>query len=248
MNSAIKAEFRKLTTVRSTYFISALALLLVCFFAFYVSGWRINNSDLHNPTTLAGDVTGAIHVVSIFAAFIAVLLVTHEYRYNTIMHTLTLSNSRSKVLVAKILVITGFAVVFTVVLGVISPLLSLLGIHAHHLNLVPQTIHYSNLIWRSLFFGWGYVMAWLLIATLVRNQVGTIIILLIAPATIEGLLGLVLKSNSVYLPFTSLDTVLGQSLNYRTTITPLRAVFIFSSYLVIGWIIAWILFLRRDAN
>jgi ABC-type transport system involved in multi-copper enzyme maturation permease subunit len=248
MMAALKAEFRKLWTVRSTYFILAFVLFIAVFFGFYVSGWKIDQADLHNPATLALDVTSAISAVSVFASLIGVLLVTHEYRYNTIMYTLTAANSRSKVLLAKSLVVSGFAVVFALCLVVLSPVLSVLGAHAHHLTLVPQTLHYGDLLWRSLFFCWGYAMAGLIIASLIRSQVGAIVVLFIAPSTLEGLLGLLLKKNVVYLPFSSLSTVIGQGMNYNNSITPQRGALVFTGYLVVSGTVAWILFLRRDAN
>jgi len=248
MISSLKAEFRKLWTVRSTYFILAFVLLIAIFFGFYVSGWKIDKAALHDPTTLAADITSAIAAVSVFASLVGVLLVTHEYRYNTIMYTLTSSNSRSKVLLAKFLVISGFAIVFALCLAVLSPVLSGLGIHAHHLTLVPQTLHYRNLLWRSLFYCWGYAMAGLIIATLIRSQVGAIVVLFIAPSTVEGLLGLLLKKNVVYLPFSALSTVIGQGSNFNSSITPVRGALIFTSYLVVSGVVAWLMFLRRDAN
>lgn len=248
MMATLKAELKKLLTVRSTYFVLAFSFVLVSFFSFYVVGWRINGHDLMDPSTLAGDITSAVHNLSIFVALIALLLFTHEYRYNTIMHTLTLSSSRSKVLLAKILVVSGFAIVFTLFFGAISPLITSLGIHAHHLKLAPQTFHWGSLLWRSVFFGWGYAMAGLLIAALIRSQVGAIVVLFIAPGTVESLLGLLLKGNVVYLPFSALSTVIGQGMDYHNSITPFHAALVFSGYLIVGWIVAWILFLRRDAN
>jgi ABC-2 type transport system permease protein len=252
MMAALKAEFRKLLSIRSTYFILLFVVVLAIFFGFYVSGWKLDRAGLLNPNAFANDVTDAISFVSIFAALIAVLLMTHEYRYNTIMYTLTSSNSRSKVLLAKILVISTFSVVFTLCIGVLSPLLSYLGIHAHHLKLVPQTLHYGNLIWRSLFYGWGYAMAGLVIATLIRSQVGAIVTLLIVPTTVESLLGLLLKHNTVYLPFSSLNQVIGSGSSMRDPngghLSPGKAAAVYCIYLVVGWIVAWTLFLRRDAN
>jgi ABC-2 type transport system permease protein len=248
MIRAMRTELRKLFTVRSTYFILGLVLVLVAFVAFYATGWRIEHLQLLNPNTLANDASGTINFISIFPALIGVLLFTHEYRYNTIMYTLTLAKSRNKVLLAKILVLSGLAIIFTLVFAYISPLLSYLGIQAHHLKLVPQTIHYGSLVWQCLFFGWGYAMAGLVLAALIRNQVGAIITLLIGPNTIEGLLGLLLKKKVVYLPFSSLHEVIGQGQNYNNTITPLRGALVFSCYLAISWAVAWYLFLRRDTN
>jgi len=248
MIAALKAEFRKVWTVRSTYLILAFVLLVAVFFGFYVSGWKIDVGALHDPGTLALDVTSAISAVSVLASLVGVLLITHEYRYNTIIYTLTASNSRSKVLLAKILVVSAFAAVFALVLSVLSPLLSVAGVHAHHLKLVPQTFHYGSLLWRSLFYSWGYAMAGLIIALLIRSQVGAIVVLFIAPSTVESLLGLILKKNVVYLPFSALSTVIGQGMNFNTTISAQRGALVFAGYLVVSGGLAWILFLRRDAN
>jgi ABC-2 type transport system permease protein len=245
MKSALKAEFRKLFTVRSTYIILGLTLALVIFYGFYIAGWRIDKADLMNPTTMANNITGAISTVSIFSALVAVLLFAHEYRYNTILYTLTAANSRSKVLLAKILTISVFALVFTTLAGVIAPLMVLWGIHAHGLHLVAQTLHYHTLVWKCLFYGWGYSMAGLVITALIRNQIGSIVTLFIVPGTVEALLGLLLKKNVVYLPFSALNTVIG---NRLPDITPVHAAMVFGGYLVVGWIVAWILFLRRDAT
>jgi ABC-2 type transport system permease protein len=249
MITNLKAEFRKVFSVRSTYVILAFVLILEIFFAFYSSGWRIDAHDLHNPNTLSNDITSAVSAVSVFVALIATLLMTHEYRYNTIMYSLTLSKRRTRVLLAKILVISVIAVVFTIIICALSPLLAVLGAHANHLKFAPQKLHYGTLLWRSLFFGWGYAMAGLLIAALIRNQIGAIVTLFIAPDTIEGLLSLVLKQHTVYLPFSALHTVIGQGMgNYLNAITPLHAAEVFMGYLLVGWIVAWILFVRRDAN
>jgi len=244
----LKAELKKLFTVRSTYFIFAFVLVLMVFVAFFVSGWHIDKLDLLNPNTLANDIKGTAAAVSIFAALIALLLFTNEYRYNTIMYSLTLSNNRNKVLLAKIVAASVLAVVFTLFFSAISPVLSVLGIHAHHLKLVHQTLNYGNLLWRCLFFGWGYTMAGLVLGVLIRNQVGAIIVLLVGPDTVEGLLSLLLKKHVIYLPFSALHEVIGQGQSYNTSISPLKGAFIFGGYLVVCWIVAWILFLRRDAT
>lgn len=243
MMSAIRAEFRKLFTVRSTYALAALSGLIVIFYAGFIEGWKAGDT-VHNPFKLASEVTGAVGAVSIFAAIVAILLMAHEYRYNTIMFTLTFSNSRSKVLIAKIIAVSVFAIGFTTLVAVLSPLCTWAGLSMHGLHLAPQTLFYKDLIWRSLFFGWSYAMLGLLVITLVRNQIGAIVGLFIAPATIEPLLGLLMKEKSVYLPFSAHQAVLDATprLSYS------HATMVFMAYLIIGWLVAWFLFLRRDAN
>jgi ABC-type transport system involved in multi-copper enzyme maturation permease subunit len=248
MISTLKAEVKKLLTVRSTYIIIGIVFILVSFLSFYIAGWHLKRVDLLSPTALSGDITFVISGMSVFVALIAILLLTHEYRYNTIMYTLTLSNNRNKVMLAKIIVITGLAILFTLFLAAYTPLITLLGIHVHHLHLVPQTIHYWNLLWRCLFYGWGYAMVGLVIAALMRNQVGAIITLFVVPTVVEGLLQLLLNNNVVYLPFSALHQVIGTDRNFNSRLSTFHAALVFMGYLVVAWIVAWILFLRRDAE
>lgn len=253
MLTALKSEFRKLLTVRSTYLITGIVTVLVIFISFFLQGWKLQPGALQDPFQLAGDVTGALSV-TVFGAIIAILLVTHEYRYNTIMYTLTSSNSRTKVMAAKFIVVSAYAVFLTVLIGVLSPLLAYLGAHAHGYTFVPQTFHYGDLAWRSLFYGWGYAMAGLLLAFLTRNQVASIVALFMVPTVVENLLGiLLLKHNAVYLPFTALSQVLngptsGAGQPTSSSLSSGHAAGVYCIYLVVGWVVAWYLFVKRDAN
>jgi len=249
MIPTLKAELRKLLTVRTTYGFLGFALVLELFLGFFINGWRADPLTLRDPGTLANDFAGAVHLLSLLAAIVGILLFTHEFRHNTIAYTLTLANSRSKVLASKIIVVSVMAIIFTLVSGALAPILSMWGMHLHHLHLVTQSIPYGSLLWKGLFYGWGYTMAGLLIATLVRNQIGAIVTLFIVPGTIEGLLMLWIKHNVVYLPFSALNSILGRGMAaYPNAITPFHAVLVFSGWLISGWIVAWILFIRRDAT
>lgn len=250
MIAAIKAEFRKLLTVRSTYVITALVAFLVIIIGFYLQGWRLAGPELLNPSALAGDITGAMNI-TIFGAIVAILLMTHEYRYNTIMHTLT-SSRRGHVLFAKFLTVSVYALFLTVLIGVLAPVTSALGVHLHGNTLVPQTVDYSSIVWRCLFYGWGYGMAGLLLAILTRNQIGSIVALFLIPSMVEQLLGfLLLKHNAIWMPFTALTQVVNGSMAgspISNDFSYIQAAGVFCLYLVVGWIVATVLFLRRDAN
>ena len=248
MMATLKAEFRKLLTVRSTYIITVLIIIAVAFIAFYVQGWRLGPKDLLIPSQLSSDVFGAL-TLSVFGAVIAILLMTHEYRYNTIMYTLTGSNSRSRVLLSKVIVISVYALLLTAVIGALAPTLSYLGVLAHGHTLAPQTLHVGNLAWRSLFYGWSYGMIGLLLAALIRVQVGAIVALFVIPTAVEGLLTELLKHSAIYLPFSAQSEVIGDhGFNTGASLSPGRAAVVVMIYLVIGWIVAWVLFLKRDAN
>jgi len=247
MMASLKSEFRKLLSVRTTYIITAGVLLFVGFIAFYVEGWRLKPIELAKPDQLSSDVFGALSL-SLFGAVIAILQMTHEYRYNTIIYTLTSSNSRSRVLLSKFIVISCYALFLTTLISLLSPIATYLGVHAAGHSLVPQHLYYKDLIWRSLFFGWSYGMIGLVLATIIRSQVGAIVALFITPAAIEPLLTQLLNAKAVYLPFTSLGMVTGGETVKGASITPERGALVFLIYLVISWLVAWYLFLRRDAT
>jgi ABC-type transport system involved in multi-copper enzyme maturation permease subunit len=236
----LKAEFRKLFTIRSTYIILAILFLLIGVLAFWALGYKTEGIGSKLFSEAAG--TGA-QMASMFVAIIAVLLMTHEYRYNTIMYMLTASNSRSKFLAAKVITATVFAVVVTLAIMAFAVLAAWLGASLRDTAMAAQHVDWGNLLWRSLFFTWGYTMVGLLVAVLLRHVVGAIVVLFIVPSTVEGLLGLVLKQNAQYLPFAALERVVTNQ-----ALSPGKAALIFSAYLLFGWLIAWILFLRRDAN
>lgn len=246
MIAALRAELRKLFTVRSTYVLIGIALAFVILVAFYAKGYKLTGQELQNPRHIADSVIlagGSLPII--FGSIIAILFMSHEYRYSTIMYTLTASNSRSKILAAKILAISIFGIVFTLCIFLLSIALAYLGVALHGNTLAQQVIPYKDLLWRFMFYGWSSIIAGLLLATLIRNQIGAIVALFVIP-TAEQIATLFLKGNSVYLPFTSSDAVLTSPANGH--ITPGHAALVFTAYLAGGWVIAWVLFLKRDAN
>jgi ABC-2 type transport system permease protein len=257
MIASIKSEFRKMFSIRSTYVILALALILIGpVFGFWGSGLDAGES-VNNPLETTSLALNSVAFISIFTAIIALLSVTHEYRHNTIMYTLTSSNSRTKTLIAKMLVILVMSLVVTAVGVVVCPLMARLGMNVKGLELVPQTIDYMDIAWRTLYFGAANGLFAAILAVLIRNQVGTIMTYFIVINTIEELIGgFILKQNAKWLPFTSLQHVINMTdpqaaqemAAQQGYWSPGQAALLFTAYLVIGGIVAWLLFLRRDAN
>jgi hypothetical protein len=247
MTALIKAEFRKLFSLRSTYLVLLFAFLIEVLFAFYISGWRASEAARVDPGYLASQVFSAVNLLGLFAAIVGVLSITHEYRYNTIMYTLTSSSSRTRVVLAKFITISVFAVGFGLVFGWLSPLLAWTGMQMHGIHTVAQQLDVWNLTWRAIFGGWGVAMFASIFAMLARVQVAAIAAIFLIPGTIEPLLGLLLKQNQVYLPYSSLNIVLNTG-SGSTPISLTTAVLVSLGYIIGGWVIAWALFLRRDAN
>ena len=248
MIPTLKSEFRKLLTVRSTYFIVGIGLLIVAFFAGFVEGLRGDPTNLlKNSGLLVSESTNGIVFVGLILAFAGLLLAGHEYRYNTIMYTLTATNRRYKVLLAKLAAITVFAVVTSLLVTFFAPLCTIVGAHLAGKEIGPQTFHVWSVVWRSVFCGWGYAMYAFILMMVLRNQIGAIVTFLLVPLIGENILGLLLKSNIKYLPFNALQSVPAPAgLGNHTTSG--HAASIVLVYVVVGLLASAILFSRRDAN
>ncbi len=239
MIALLRAEFRKLLTVRSTYIILTIAVLLVGFLAFYVAGY---NSGGENPLWLSTIIGDTSTTVGIFFAIIAILLMCHEYRHNTVMYTLTYSNSRSKVLLAKVIAVIVFTLVLATALTAFAALMYRLGVaFSPRAVFVTSELFWGD-VWRAAYYVLAYTLLGLVLATIIRHVAGVIATLFILPV-VEQLLALLLKANSKYLPFVSLEQVHNGAL-----LSPGKAALIFAGYLAAAWIVAWFLFVRRDAN
>ena len=250
MLTNLRSEFRKLYTVRSTYFILLIALALEFLVFWLAKGYKINHANLlmvqHDPHFLVDQILVSMNVVGLLFAIVVVLFVTHEYRYNTIMYTLTASKNRSRVFFSKLIVISVFSLLFGAVFATIAPLLTKWGLATHHYTLVHQTFPLQSIAWRTLVNSWGGAMLVAMIALIVRIQVGAFAVTFLLPTVIEGLLSEWLHSNSVYLPFSSFGVL--TSLTAPSNLSFAHAALVGLAWIVGSGIVAWVLFQTRDAN
>lgn len=250
MIATLKSEFRKLFTVRSTYILILLALAIILLLNFFFEGYKGNTGSPASelaPTALKEIISNTAGLVALFISLLTVLFMGHEYRHNTIMYTLTANSRRTQVLLAKTIV----ALVAGVGLGLLSVAFGLasyfIGLDLRNAVLPTQELNVAEQMGKLvIYFGW-YSLIGLLLTVLIRNLIGAIAFLLIFPTTVEPLLGLLLKKNAGYLPFASMDNVMGASM-IQQDISPARSMVVVGIYLVVLWIVSWTIFLRRDAN
>jgi ABC-2 type transport system permease protein len=259
MMPTIKSEFKKILTIRSTYIVSLGFLLLAAFVDFYIHGYK-DASTLGKGATdnlfVAGSVTQIATTLSVAGAIIGLLLLAHEYRYNTIVYTLTASNSRSKVIFSKIAAVLIYVFFYSLLAGLTATAMIYAGVALSGHVLPHQDINYLTYLAKIVFTCEAYALVGLLFAALIRNQVGAIAALFVLPNTVESLLSLLLKHHSVYLPFVALAQVsqppslAGPNVNQVATgyLSPAKGALVFLVYLIIGWAVGWYLFLKRDAS
>lgn len=274
----LKAEFRKLLTVRSTYLVTMAIIALSCLFTYIgtsaldVSGPppSQNASTQQKSTEVSAKPplkTKNLHAdqlesnilsttgAAIFIAVVVVLLMAHEFRYNTITYTLTSSNSRSRVLASKAIVGVSYALAATALAVAITVAVTYLAVNIKGLNLPAQDINWLYINARLFGYILGYSMVGLAIVTLVRNLTASIVALFLLP-TLDSLAGLLLNRNHTdpakYLPFSALNRIgmdsSGGGTAAGSAISISRAIIVFSAYLLTLWAITWYLFLRRDAT
>lgn len=253
MRSALKAEFTKLLTVRSTYILTLIVLVIMAAIPFYV-GIHDTPLKLHDPTLMQSAIFGALRFAGLITAIISILLLAHEYRYNTINFSFTLNRSRTSVLASKAVVMTVYSVIIGLVtVGIVVAFLHL-GASLHGQHIGPQ--HYSvlsasngpwpGLLLQSVFYTWGLAIAGLIITALLRNLVASIAFIFIFP-TLEDLVTLISKTVVNYLPFTDLGAVL-KMVPAEAGFGPGKSMIIFLIYLAVFAVLAWRLILKRDAN
>lgn len=243
---SFRSELRKLLTVRTTLYLTLAGIAITIFFAGYVTGYKMLPPQLADPHYLQNQALQAISFVTIFASFVGVLLVGHEYRYTTITYSMTLARRRSHILASKITVITIYMLLFAVLIAILSPVATVIGAHLHGYELVAQSIDYGRVAWTALFYAWAYAMYAMIATVIIRNQIGAIIFLLVFPSVVESILNLLLKANAQYLPFAALANV--TNVDPNPTVAATKAAATALVYVVVGWIVAWTLFLKRDAN
>lgn len=245
MMHTLKAEFRKVLTVRSTYFLcAAIAALPVALIGFWVHGYKDVLHAATNPMALTSSLLTCAAVTAVFLSFAVVMLVGHEYRYNGILYSLTAVNHRSKLFFAKLLAAAVFASVVAVIAMIANGALFYLGLQLHNVTPVAQQLDYGMVAGHVAAIILGNVVFAFIIAMLARSLIVAIAAVILLPSTIEQLLVLLLRENTKYLPYTALS-------NFSDVTSKISSTFslaVVCSYALVFGALAWALFLKRDAN
>lgn len=241
MTTALKAELRKLLTVRSTYVVTILAFVMTAVVNFWAVGYKFRGEMA--PTFLQGAVTTTLFSMAALPAVIAILLVTHEYRYNTIYYSLTATKSRTQLLLTKAAAVSLYSIGFTLVIGLVAMLAAVIGLQVGDHELVSQKLWDVDFLWRIFFYVWATVSLGLLFGLIIRNQIGTIVTYLMFQGTVENLIAFLVKGSGNYMPFMALNQVV-----MNGEISHGRAAAVVAVWLAVGLTAAWSLLDHRDAN
>ena len=268
MRSALRYEWIRLRTLRSTWWLTGLSLLIAGLLGLPALGIepraapRAHHHRLRRHPPVGGG--GAVLLISMLLSMIGIFAIGHEYRYGTIRPTLSALPRRSNVLAAKVIVVAVYVFVVALVALVLRYVVAvlILGHRLLDLGLFPSPmarVWIGSVVYTVIFALVGFALAGLF-----RNipaAIVTVIVLpLIAENIIRGLLGLhvfhAIRGFAKVLPFFAGSQILrygppgtngNQTDTGHSVPSPVDGLLIFIAFLVIVLGVSWVLFERRDA-
>ncbi len=256
MSGALRYEWLRLRTVRSTYILVVLCLV----FTGLVAWGSANNLD-RDQVTYAQALASGSSLPPLLLGIVGVFAFGHEYRFGMIRPTLTALPRRSQVAAAKVVMVLGLTLVTAVAcVGVAYVVTSVVAKDTTGLSLTgghTERVVLGAIAWTVLFamVGIGYGL-------LFRNVPAALGILIVVPLVVENIvLGLLqidalksIRGIGDYLPFSagtrmfSWDSASADGgTQFGSQLSPLAGGLTFTAFAVIILALAWVLFEKRDA-
>lgn len=269
MRAALAYEWMRIRTIRSTWWLTGLALVLgvgistlfswAVHHDFTTSGVTRSDLDGLGPiitTQLAA--SGQIpSVVCFVLAILGIFAWGHEYRHGMIRASLTALNSRPAFWIAKYAVVGVWVAVVAFVTLVLSGLVGMIYLHSYVTVFTGQT---WGVIGREVLY--GVLLTWLAMAftSITRSQAFALVTIFLWPLLIESLISLFfllvpgLRDHTDilrFLPFRAanrmVDVLSSSSGTFGDPLSPLGGAVVFGALAVVLMAASFALFGERDA-
>lgn len=192
MIDTIRSEWIKFKSVRSTVLLLLAGGLLTVLFAVLIANDVKGDDRVFNLTDISAGSTIAVYL---FGA-LGVQIIGQEYRFNTIRSTFAATPNRTRVLVAKMIVVS-------VTVAVMALLMQLVCILIGNLMLDPFEIDSTDrgVIVGTIVFAIGWTLVGLGLGAILRQPIAAIILLLVEGAIAENILMSLFSWTSPWLPY-----------------------------------------------
>lgn len=201
MIDALRYEWMRLVTIRSTYWLTGLALAFAVVVAAAASwGFATEAEDPNSAAQLGMNQLGpwlgtqfarggAPYFVGYLLAMVGILAWGHEYRHGQIRATLTTLRSRSSVWLGKYVVVAAWVAVALTACFWAAVLVGALWLRAYPVDLVTGE---TMAAWGRAVLQ-GVLLSFMAMAFtgLVRNQTAALVLLFLWPLAIENVITLV---------------------------------------------------------
>ena len=272
MTAALKYEWRRITTLRSTWWISGGAVMAAVSLTFLVSmALRLGSGDVADDTTSRSDSLVVLemmmtqfsnfdpmfYLVAYIVAIVGIFSWGHEYRHGMIRATLTALPQRWSVWTSKYVVAAAWVTVVVVVTCVVSLLVATLwfaGLGLHY-DLPALLAAIGRRVVYTVLLTW-VVMS---LTILFRNQTFALVVMYLWPMAIETLIkGIFIvpglsdhREITRFLPFNAGGRIMQREPSADSVFgDPLNAVggfLVFGAFAAVLMGLAYYLFEKRDA-
>lgn len=269
MRAALAYEWMRIRTIRSTWWLTGLALVLgigvstLFSWAFHHdfthSGVSAEDLQLLAPAVIT-QLAATGHVPSIVCFILAILGIFawgHEYRHGMIRASLTALNSRAALWTAKYVVVAVWVAVvaFLTMLG--SGLVAVVFLHDYVSIFTAQT---WGIIGRQVLY--GVLLAWLAMAftSITRSQAFALVSIFLWPLLVESLVHVFfllvpgLKDHTEvlrFLPFEAgnrmVDVLTDSTSTFGDPLSALGGTVVFGGLAAVLMAVSFVLFKQRDA-
>lgn len=260
MSDALRYEWVRLRTLRSTYWLTGLSLLASGLLGLTALGGDGPLTDKDYAYGLVGGpVAIFVLLMSVLLGMIGVFSLGHEYRYQTMRPTLGAIPRRSTLMSAKVLVVVlyvGLVGLACLVLRYVI-MLVILGNKLTDLGVFPAQL--GRIWFGALVYPIVFALTGLALAGLFRSVPTAIVFTIVMPVIVEGIVKALLNIGSItiltdigkLLPFTAGTQIMrytGDSdFDASQYPSPWVGGLIFTVFMAILLGLCWWLFEKRDA-
>jgi len=184
VSDALRYEWVRLRTLRSTYALIGSALALnaaIAFLVAYATRHETPARDLVVAVVTGGGANAPVPMAVVFLAVLGIFASGHEYRYGTIQPTLTTVPQRLRLFTAKVLVVGATALVVTAV-SIVLNIAATLPFWEQTPTLSDVTVP-GYLLLAVLWAVLGVALGQLL-----RGVPGALVVILVTPMIVEQLI------------------------------------------------------------
>ena len=271
MTDALKYEWMRIRTIRSTWWLTILAIAFGTAMAFLVS-WGISESfksDQGRPPArdikvlapmivghFSGD--GAPFFLPFFMAMIGVFAWGHEYRHGMIRATLTALPSRTNAWVAKFLIVGLWVALVTLVTLTVSALLGMMWLRDDGIDFTTYAV--AGMIVKATAYSLLFTWAATALTSILRQQAAALVLMLLWPLAIENIITLILNVApglddlaplTRFFPYNAGDRMLSArdvtGSFFGDPLTPWAGFIVFGGFAALLMAASFALFQKRDA-
>jgi hypothetical protein len=254
VRDTVRMESRRLTTLRSSYLVAGVAVVLGAVIAMMIALLAPEDTALSPARTAAALTAGGdslpMSVVGALTALLGVVTVGQDYRFGLLHAVLTAQPRRGVLVGARLIVLAGVAagVALAVVL-VGAAVCSVLGRAPAH-DVATVRVAAAQVLLAVLWAWLGAGVTWVL-----RSAAGAVAVLLLGPLLVEPLLAVLgddaspgLRAALRWMPFAAARQALGRPFHGTAdTIGALAGGLTFAGVTALVVAAAWAFVLRRDA-